>query len=478
VLTGTVQWEETPGKDAKVRVSPELVRVADTSSVWAHGYDAVLTSVFQVYSDVSTQVAGALQVALDDPEKQNLARRPTANAEAYDLYLRAVDLSNRGLAADNFNASIPMLQRAVALDPQFALAWGRLSEQMSLAHWLYVRRNDSTLAQATAAAERALQLQPDLPEAHRAMGNIWYRKRDYAKALAEFAIVQRSQPNSADLLASIGYVERRQGRWPEALGHLQQARDLDPGSAQAISQVGQTLGIMGRYDEAFVMYRRGIELAPGEPDSYVFMAINLLGGRGDIAGAREVLRAASRRMTASRLLVGLSKDFAFVVAPDDSLTQSFQHDLTRDQGFAPGRRDRFLADLLLARGDTVGAGQLYLSARNDLLAQLRHQPDDYGYLSELGIVEAHLGHVAEAIRAGTRAVELLPPERDTYFGVVNVVELARTYALLGQGAAAAAQLRRAWAFPAEFTAAALRVDPDFASILGDPAIRQLLEGAH
>jgi TolB-like protein len=168
VLSGTVQWDLSPGHDPKVRVSPELIRVADTSSVWAHGYEAVLSSVFQVYSDVSTEVARSLKVTLDEPERQALARRPTENPEAYDLYLRAVDYSNRGLSRDNFNAAIPMLERAVELDPSFALAWGRLAETLGLAHWLYVSRSDETMARSQAAAERALALQPDLPEAHRA----------------------------------------------------------------------------------------------------------------------------------------------------------------------------------------------------------------------------------------------------------------------------------------------------------------------
>ena len=177
LLTGTVQWDEAPGREARVRVSPELIRMSDTSSAWAHGYDAVITSVFDVYSDISTQVARALAVAIDRNGQNALTRRPTQVPEAYDLYLRAVDISNGGLAADNFNRAIPMLERAVALDPQFALAWGRLAEQLGLAHWLYVRRTDSTLTAATAAAETALRLQPDLPEAHRAMGSVWYRKR-------------------------------------------------------------------------------------------------------------------------------------------------------------------------------------------------------------------------------------------------------------------------------------------------------------
>ena len=146
VLEGTVQFEEVKDSAPRVRVSPELIRVSDTSSVWAHGYDAVMSSVFQVYSDVATEVAKSLAVALDDPERRALAVRPTANTEAYDLYLRAIDYINRGMSAEVFTNAVPMLERAVALDSTFALAWGELSETLALSHWLYISRTDETMA--------------------------------------------------------------------------------------------------------------------------------------------------------------------------------------------------------------------------------------------------------------------------------------------------------------------------------------------
>jgi len=476
VLTGTVQWEEAPGKDAKVRVSPELVRVSDTSSVWAHGYDAVLTSVFQVYSDVSSQVAGALQVALDDPERQALARRPTESAEAYDLYLRAVDYVNRGLAKENFEASIPMLQRAVVLDPTFALAWGRLAEQLGLAHWLYIRRTDATIQAAQAAAERALELQPDLPEAHRAMGNVWYRKREYAKALAEFAIVQRSQPNSADLLNSIGFVERRQGKWNEALNHLQRGRELDPGSAQSISQLGETYEMMGRYDEADALFHQAVEIGGDQPDAYYFEVISLLERNGDVAGARRVIRQALTRMPPARFLAGSFFFPPFVVAPDDSLSRAFMAGATIASGVDPELSYTFRADLLLLHGEVGPSRILFDSARVVLERQVRSMPDDYGFHVSLGYVYARLGMADAAIREGKRAVQLLPPARDAYFGVNNVTSLAGIYAILGQAGPAVEQLRSVQGMPGAFTPARLRVDPTWDPIRNDPAFQQLLSG--
>ena len=473
VLTGTVQFEDSP-TGAKVRVSPELIRVSDTSSVWAHGYDAVITSVFDVYSNVSTEVASALAVALDDPERRALARRPTENAEAYDLYLRAVDFVNRGLAKENFEASIPMLQRAVALDPTFALAWGRLAEQLGLAHWLYIRRTDTTMAQAQAAAERALRLQPDLPEAHRAMGNVWYRKREYSKALAEFAIVQKSQPNSADLLNSIGFVERRQGKWEQALAHLQRGRELDPGSSQSISQLGETYEMMGRYDEADALFGQAIEIGADQPDAYFFKVVSLLDRNGDVAGAQRVLRQALVRMPPARFLAGSFFLPPFVTATDDSLSRMFLVGGTVESGVDPDVSYPFRAELVRLRGETSSSRLLYDSARVVLERKVREMPDDYGFHANLGYVYARLGMTEAAIREGKRAVALLPPGRDAYFGVNNVDNLAAIHAILGQAGPAVEQLRSVQGMPGTITAARLRVDPTWDPIRTDPGFQQLL----
>ena len=478
VLTGTVQWDDAPGHAPKVRVSPELIRVADTSSVWAHGYDAVLASVFDVYSSISTEVAKALQVALNDPERQALARRPTENSEAYDLYLRAIDYNNRGLSVENFNAAIPMLQRAVTLDPTFALAWGRLSETLALAHWLYIRRTDETLAAAKTAAERALALQPDLPEAHRAMGNYYYRVREYDKALKEFAIVQQTEPNSADLINAIGYVERRQGKWNEALAHLRQAQQLDPGSAQTIAQLAETMNKLGRYDEAIAMCRRGIEIAPDQPDSYFFLMTAELAQNGNLAEAQRTLRLALAAMPPARMIGGTFQPFPFVVAPDDSLSAVMLGLGSTQAGIDPGVYYQWRADLIRLRGNPTEARLLYDSARVLLQADLRRLPDDYGFHARLGLVLARLGSADAAIREGKRAVELLPPERDAYFGIDNVLNLAQIYGILGQAAPAVAQLRKTMSVPSDVTPAFLRVDPTWDPIRHDPAFQQLQSTGH
>jgi serine/threonine-protein kinase len=353
-----------------------------------------------------------------------------------------------------------------------------LAEQLGLAHWLYIRRDDTTMVQAQAAAERALALQPDLPEAHRAMGSVWYRQREYAKALAEFAIVRKAQPNSADLLSAIGFVERRQGEWDSAVVHMTRARDLDPGSANALSQLGETFGILHRHAEAAAQFQRAMEIAPDQPDAYYFQAISLISDRGDTAAARATLRRWTARLPAARLLVGnIQNSIAVVVAGDDGLSQAMETTIAGDPNGASVQRTLLLADVRRLRGDQTGATRLYDSLRTTLRQLLAQMPDDYGYQAQLGRVLAHLGDTAGAIRAAKRAVELLPPERDAYFGVNNVVSLATVYAVLGQAGPSVTELRRAFAYRTVVTRHFLRLDATWDPIRNDPGFQAFMTEA-
>jgi serine/threonine-protein kinase len=475
VLEGTVQWEDQKGGAPRVRVSPELIRIADTSSVWAHGYDAVLSSVFQVYSDVATEVAKSLEVALADPERRVLALRPTDNASAYDLYLRATEYLGRGISAENFRIAIPMLERALTLDSSFALAWGRLAEAQALSHWLYLDRSDALVTAAKAAAERALRLQPELPEAHRAMGLYYYwGVRDYSRALAELAVAQRAQPNNPELVAAVGWVLRRQGRWEEAVAQFKREVELDPGSPRAEYDLAETLWLVRRFAEARPVAQRATEIAPDEPDSYVVLVALLLADQGDVAGARAVVTRAIGRVPPGQFRGGFTLP-AWLLAPDSTLRRVFSSVSPGDYGADSSGYYGFRADLDRLAGQPEAARARYDSARVVLEGRLRRQPADYGYHAELGLVYARLGRYPDAIREGQRAVELLPPARDAYFGWDNVINLALIHALAGQAAPAAEQLSKALAVPSRISTGMLRLEPAWDPIRRDPAFKALLK---
>jgi serine/threonine-protein kinase len=472
VLEGTVQFEEVKGGPPRVRVSPELIRVSDTSSVWAHGYDGVMSSVFQVYSDVAEQVARSLEVALNDPERRAMAVKPTESPEAYDLYLRANDYLNRGLSVTNFNTAIPMLERAVALDSNFAMAWGRMSEALALAHWLYLSRTDAVMARAEAAAKKALALQPDLPEAHRAMGNLWYRRREYDKALAEFAIVQRSQPNSVDLIASIAYVYRRQGRWEQALTEMRRRLQLDPASPLGFNDVAETLNLMRRYAEATEVLEHCIEIAPDEPDCYGWLVNVQVRQDTALGPPHATFRRALARMSPGRL-VGTNQPDPWVIASDSALLRIF---LGTDRGtFGRTTADYFIfrGDLFRVSGSADSARAMFDSARIILTGEIQRLPDDYGWHQRMGLVLTRLGRHEDGIREARRAAELMPPSKDAYFGIDMLLNLARCYSAAGQAREAVEQLKIALAVPSRISTAELRLQPDWDPIRNDAEFRKL-----
>src|SRR5262249_26779592 len=163
-------WTKGQGAN-RVRVSPELIRVAPgaaPTTKWEQPFDAALTDVFQVQADIAGRVAQALNVALGPSASQPLAARPTTSPEAHDLYLRANEYFSHDNRADNAIA-LRLYQQAIALDSSFAIAWAMASQAYAYAHWQHWDPDPRQLALAQQAAERALALQSDLPQAHLAM---------------------------------------------------------------------------------------------------------------------------------------------------------------------------------------------------------------------------------------------------------------------------------------------------------------------
>ncbi|HEX6251268.1 MAG TPA: protein kinase, partial [Gemmatimonadaceae bacterium] len=205
VLEGTIRWEKRADGSSRVRVSPQLIKVSDDTHLWAQTYDAELKEVFTVQSDIAGQVAQALNLTLLATAATETP--PTANIEAYQYYLRGNEYRNRGLAEPDIRAAVDQYERAVALDPGFAVAHAHLSSVHSQLFWFYYDRTEQRLEEARRAVARAFALDPNLPEAHIAQGLIHYwGSRDYTRALASFDLARKDRPNNVNLLAATAYV--------------------------------------------------------------------------------------------------------------------------------------------------------------------------------------------------------------------------------------------------------------------------------
>jgi len=293
LLDGHVRWDRSDSAARRVRVTVELVRTRDGSSVWADHYDARTEDLFNVEGQIGERVAEALVVALGARERKSISARPTENFEAYSYYLRGEALRTaQEDEVHNMPHAVEMFERAVALDPKFALAYARLAKAHSSLYGANTDRTAKRLALMRSAAETAVRLDPELPEGHIALSAYYYLgAHDYARALAELAIAAERQPGSAEVYSNRGTLLRRLGRLGEAVANLERASELDPRSAPAAFGVANIHGAMRHYADAIRYVDRTLALNPRWAGVYADRATFVLGETGDVAAApRHVLQ--------------------------------------------------------------------------------------------------------------------------------------------------------------------------------------------
>src|SRR5437868_9693569 len=211
----------------RVRVAVQWINTENDEHLWAEDYDRELTDVFAIQTDLAQKIAGELQAKLSPSEKAQFEHKPTENGEAYLAFVQGHDLSCTFEDFEKLKQGEQLFERALDLDPNFALAVARYSQ---LESWI-VHTFDPTPARrekARSLAERALQLQPDLPEAHLARGvSYYYGDNNYEAALKEFEIAQRGLPNESEIYLYIGSIQRRQGKWAESTANMEKAVSLN-----------------------------------------------------------------------------------------------------------------------------------------------------------------------------------------------------------------------------------------------------------
>jgi tetratricopeptide (TPR) repeat protein len=371
-----------------------------------------------------------------------------------------------------------MYEKAVEIDPTFAIAYASLSYAHSRMYWFYFDRTDDRLNKAKEAVDRALELKPDLPEAHLALGYYYYwGSWDYDRALEQFAIAQKGQPNNSDLISAIGFVQRRQGKFEQAVVNLKKAAELDPRHFGRAEEVATTYRIMRKYAEAEYYLDRAISLAPDWPVLYSDKVWLYLISEGDTKKARKVLQEATGKADVSQLvpdLVGLD------VLDGDYQTALNRLPVTGAYVNVNGVNDTM--SYFLTKAKIYGLLKrpkleltCYDSARIILENKVQSRPGEAPFHSYLGIAYAGLGRKEEAIREGKKAVELLPVSKDALEdGPLDVQNLAQIYVMVGDYDSAINQLEYLLSIPSSISIPYLRIDPTWAPLRNYPRFQKLL----
>ncbi len=481
VLEGAVRWDRNNGDKGRVRINTQLIRVADDTHLWSETYDRVIQDIFSVQSEIAEQVAKQLDLTVLTPEREAMYAKPTQNLEAYDLYLRAIEHEDKGWEysyEQEFELAIEMLDKATEIDPDFALAFVRKSIIHSRVYFFGIDRTDERLSRSQKAVERALEIQPDLPDAHMALAFYYYwGLLDYDRAQEIFISVQKAFPNLSPEL--LGFIQRRQGKWEQSLEMMEKAFRLNPRYSHLAYEIGLSYLAMRRYEQAEEWFDRALSINPNLLNPQIAKAAICVLSKGDTKEARAILATLPQhRLTDHMWLIldMLEHNYQNVLDRLDSLPyDSYQEQHSYFQ------KNLAYASVYLAKRDYSAMKTKGESASIELEKAVQIHHGDPRFHAALGLAYAYLGRKNESIQEGTRAVNLYPVSKDAALGPVYILNLARIYYITGEYDLAIDQLEYLLSIPScEFlwqlvSIPLLQIDPQWDNLRDYPRFQRLLK---
>jgi TolB-like protein len=481
----------------QVRVNVQLVNVQTDSQLWADTFDRKLTDIFSVESEIAIRIAERLQAKLTGHEQQALAVSPTNNPEAYDAYLHGLVFeAQSNYSSDALFKAIDFYGLAVQRDPNFALAWARLSGANALVYFLRINTTVARRDEAKRALENALKLQPDSPETLLFLGYYQYWVlRDYGLAKTTFERVSKMLPNNSEILYALGAVAGREGNWDQSIAYWERGLALDPRNPGLLTEVAFAYAVLRQFPAALKLYDQALDILPNEPSSlsdaqnfvHTIMALkaSIYQAEGNLQEAAKALAqvntetnsnpAVRIKITQFRLERNFAEGIQFVRAREARLQFT--------AGIDKGIKQLGIALAERVAGDIGRAKAAAEQGRNTLEPLSKDQPDNAFIAAALAVADAILGEKASAIDEAQRAITLLPSSKDRVSGPGFEENLALVDTMIGENGRAISILTRllqtpygGWLYtPSPITPALLRLDPIWDPLRADPAFQKLCD---
>jgi TolB-like protein len=476
ILEGSVQKSGN-----QVRVTVQLINALNDDHIWSDVYEGDLTNVFTLQTKMAKKIAEELHARLSPAEKEQMTRKPTENDEASLAFMQAHNFHRELEDFPKLKQAEQLYLRALELDPNFALAAANYSRLQS---WIYhtyepipERREKSR-----ALADRALQLQPDLPEGHLALGfSFYYGDRDYGRALAEFAIAQKGLPNEAEIYLAIGAIQRRQGRWEESNANLEKAVSLSPNETWPLQNLVLNYQMQRNFAAANRTIDRALKLAPESFNLWSIKAQLEISEKGTFEiGERGVLVLSTKVMddeAKMHFTIALAQTrlvqrrFAEALKAAESLQDEA---LAKDPEGLMGKYGTIgIAKKML--GDEAGGREAFLKAKGFAEKWVADAPNEAKRHGRLAECLAWLGEKEAAIAEAKRGTELLPESVDAFDGPACTQTLAEIYVIVGEYDKALPLMDSLLSRPAQVTVAQLKISPLWDHVRQDPRFMALLQ---
>ena len=431
VLEGSVRREGD-----RVVVNVQLVDAQSARQIWANRYDRTLADSLGLQGELASEIADALRATLSTDEQARVTAKPTQNPDAYVFYLRANQLSrNPDTLLEDYKAAEQLYMQAIALDPNFALAHARLASVCAeIFH--YYEPTEDWKTKARSEAQIALRLQPNLAEAHVALGQcIYWMDQDYERALEQFDIATRLSPSDGDIVRLIAAIERRQGKWKQALEEYERVAKLDPQNPNTVRELIFTNTAMRRWPEAARWVDQLRAMAPASIIAKIQRGYVEFWWKGDTGLLKSLLKQVPLGVDPDGSVTSVRWDVAMLDRDYASARRAIDASSAKElsyTGESSTPRTFFEGCIALAQGDVPAARKYFEDAQSVFEDAVKEAPSSAIRHANLGWFYAFMGRKDDAIREGRRAVELKPESKDAVDGVIVNCYLALIYARVGE----------------------------------------------
>jgi TolB-like protein/Tfp pilus assembly protein PilF len=478
ILEGSVQRAGD-----RLRIAAQLIDARTDSQIWAETYDRTAADLFAIQTELAESIVAQLQAKLSPEQKAWIEERPTQDLVAFELYLRAKQIVDSYLIADDVRAALlsalQSLDQAIKRDPDFVSAYCYIARANDLLYFFDLDPTPDRILLAEAAVKAALRLHPESAEAHFAMADFLFRcHRDYDGALKELAIARPGLPNDTAFFILSGYINRRRNNWVQAERDFSTAVALDPRNPNAYNLLADTYNLQRRHLLAAHVYERVLAAGDRTPIVFYRKASAIFNGTGNSTEMRDVL-AKNPEMdvgggqTPFRVLFALiDRNFA---EAERVLAASRREDFQDIDYSFYFPKAWFEAMIARAKGDSAGATAAFSAARAILEQRLAIKPEDARTLAVLAQVDAGLGRKELAIQEAQHAVDLMPLSKDIYDGALVLEGLAQVYTWTNEPDRAIELLQKLAAMPSYVNYARLKLHPMWNPLRGDPRFEKIVK---
>jgi len=471
VLEGSVQISGD-----RVRINAQLIDTKTDAQIWAEQYDRKLEDIFALQSEIAQTIAAQLKATLSTGEKAEIWKQPTQDLQAYDLYLRArAALRGEGgiIPYQNWNVAVDLLNRAIARDPKFTLAYCLLNEAYVLQYRFGEGHSPQYLATAKDAAETALRLEPNREEARLALARYYYHGlSDYRRTEQELSRIRSSAPHEVEFFTLASLVERRLGNFAASIRDGEKAVELDPQNASLATSLAQTYSGLRRFGDSERVANAAIARMHGARPTGLFLVKNEAAlGMGNVEEAHAALDSIQNKNDMDYQTARL---FLYLIERRDySGAKAFTANATDEAKRMP---DFWLTlgALAHAEGRVTEERQANAEAKRVALLALGPRPDDPKFLGELAIAEAGLGQNEEALRHARQAATILPPSVDAVAGPMCEMRLAQVLATTGDHDGAFDKLSKLVKLPFGLNHGDLKLNPMWDDLRNDSRFDHIL----